>query len=264
MNGENSSLKNKSLAKVFLAVLTVFLVVLIIYTVVSIQNSIKEGRYIGDTVNTITVTETGEIYTKPDLVLASFSVITEAETVSEALSVNTENMNSIIDFVKSQGIEEKDLKTTSFNIYPRYEYLDDGGYYSSERVLVSYEVSQNLQVKIRDLEIIGFIIEGATAAGANNVGDLQFTVDDQEDLKKQARNQAIDKAKGKAKELASDLDVKLIRIVDFSESSYSPVYDYAKELSSTMGIGGGGPEVPQIESGESKITVTVSVTYEIN
>jgi len=270
---DNQEFKNltetkRSLLIAFIVLLNIFLAVLIVSTAVGIQNQIKEGRYIGqeiETKNTISVSDTGEIYATPDLALTTFSVVNEAKTVSEAMAENTEKMNAVIDFVKDQGVEGKDLKTTGFNIYPRYEWQKQVGLppYPPEgrRVLVGYEVRQSLEVKIRDMGKIGNIIEGATAAGANQVGNLQFTIDKEDELKAEARKQAIDKAKAKAKELASQLEVNLVRITNFTESSVVPIPRYygLEEI----GLGGAA-EAPQIETGENKITVTVTITYEIN
>jgi len=259
---ENCNLKEKEkcLCATLLVILGIFLITLIISKGIDIRDRIQI------TGNTITVSDTGEIYAKPDLALTTFSVITEEKTVAEALSKNTEKMNTVIDFVKDQGVEEKDLKTTSFNIYPRYEWYEERECLvypcpTGERVLVGYEVQQSLQVKIRDTGEIGTIIEGATDAGANQVGDLQFTIDKQDELKKQARAEAINKAKTKARELASQLGVRLVRITNFSESGVVPIPRYFA-LEEAAGMGGG--EIPQIETGENKISVTVTITYEIN
>lgn len=248
-------------------VLIIFLAVLTISTLVSIQNKIKQSKYIGQEIeskNTITVSGTGEIYAKPDLALATFSVQTEKKTVAQAMTENTKKMNQVIDFMKQAGIEEKDLKTTNFNIYPLYEYRTETSIIpvTGRRVLVGYEIIQSLEVKMRDLEKVGQIIEGATEAGANQVGDLQFTIDQEDELKKQARQEAISKAKAKAEEIVDQLGINLVRIVSFNESSAAPSY-YEALKEAGLGIGGGG-EVPQIETGENKIEVTVSITYEIN
>lgn len=252
-------------------VLVIFLIALTVSTVVGIQNKIKEGKYIGQDVvakNTITVSGTGEVYAKPDLCLTTFSVRNEAKTVVEAMTENTENMNAVINFMKTQGIEDKDLKTTSFNIYPRYEWRETEVEIwppqpEGKRVLVGYEITQSLQVKIRDLDKIGDIIQGATDAGANQVGSLQFTIDDQDELKKQAREEAIKEAKEKARELAGQLGIELVRITNFSESGTVPFryYDYA--LPKAVAIEEEAA-APQIETGENKIEVAVSITYEIN
>jgi uncharacterized protein YggE len=180
----------KNLIIILIIILSIFLFVLTISSIVSIQNKVKQGRYIGQDVesrNIISVAGTGEVYAKPDLALISFSVVIEAKTVGEAMSQNTEKMNNIISFIKEQGVENKDLKTTSFNIYPRYDYDRTSSIYpSGKRVLVGYEVIQQLEVKIRDLDKTGQIIEGAASAGANQAGNLQFIVENEDDLKKQA------------------------------------------------------------------------------
>lgn len=246
-------------------ILMALLFVLTIYVFVSVQNKIKEGRYIGQEIeskNTITVSGSGEVYVKSDLAFVTFSVITEKKEVADAMKENTEKMNAIIDSIKEQEVEEKDLKTTSFNIYPRYEWREKTQFYPrGRRILTGYEIRQSLEVKIRDMGKIGVIIQKATDAGANQVGDLRFTIDNEDEIKKQARGQAIDKAKGKAEELASQLGVKLVRIVNFSEGGVIPYY-YGSRAEVEMV--GSDEAVPQIETGENKVEVNVSITYEIN
>jgi len=237
---------NKTCIAVFLTILGIFLVGLIVSTGLDIQSKIQE------TESTITVSDTGTIYAKPDLALATASVISEDKTVAAALSANTKKMNAVIAAVKAEGVEEKDLKTTSFNIYPRYEWPDQTYYYSGERVLVGYEVTQSLEIKIRDLEKVGAIIQKATDEGANEISNLQFTIDEQDELKKQAREQAIAKAKAKAEELAEELGLRLVGISNFS----------LEKASSAIGMGG-ADEAPEIQTGENKIEVTVHITYKI-
>ncbi|MBI4101403.1 MAG: SIMPL domain-containing protein [Candidatus Nealsonbacteria bacterium] len=238
----------------------VVLVFALAWVGVDIRNKINESP---EAVNMITVSGTGEIFVAPDLAQTSFSVITEAKTVGEALKQNTEKMNAVVNFVKGQGVESKDLKTTSFNIFPRYEYQaierDIYPYPPGKRVLVGYEVSQSLQVKIRDLTKVGAVLEGAAGAGANLIGDLQFTVDKEEELKKEARAKAIVDAKEKAAGLTSQLGVRLVRIVNFNESGGGIPIFFAKEAALPMA----GGATSQIETGENKIQVQVSITYEI-
>lgn len=244
-----------------------FLIVLILFFAAVTLNKIKEGRYIGkppELQNTISFTGTGEIFAKPDLALITFAVQNEAKTVAEAVSENTQKMNAVIDAIKKLGVEIKDLKTASFNIYPRYEFRDKEivcmAYPcpTGERVLVGYEVYQSLQVKIRNLEKVGGIIQSATDMGATDASGLQFIVENEDELRGQARKMAIDEAKSKAKELVLQLGVKLGRIVNFSEGGAWPVPYFAK--AEAVGV----IETPQIEPGENKISITVTITYEIH
>ncbi|HHE76908.1 MAG TPA: SIMPL domain-containing protein [Candidatus Parcubacteria bacterium] len=257
--------KNKTIFISLIAVLNIFLLALTVSTVVGIQNKVREGRYIGQDVeakNTISVSGKGEVYVKPDLAVATFSVVTEKKTVAEAVNENAEKMNAVIDFMKQQGIKDRDLKTANFSIYPRYEWRKGADFYpQGKRVLVGYEVNQSLQAKIRDMAKIGSILKGAADKGANSVGDLRFTVDEPEKVKSEARKRAIQEAKNKAEEIASQLGVRLVRITGFNESSVPPRY-YGLEKSA-VGMGGGESLQPQIETGENKIEVNVTITYEI-
>ena len=207
--------------------------------------------------NTIKVSATSDVFAKPDLALSTFSVLSEAKTVGEAMQDNAAKMNAVIAFVKSQGVDDKDIKTTNFSVSPRYEWREKTG----ERVSVGYEVSQSLQVKIRDLAKIGDIIQGATEAGANEVGNLQFTIDNEDALKEEARNKAIEEAKTKAKNLAEKLGISLVKIISFSESGDYPMPYYVPTSKEALGIGGGA--TPDIQPGENKISVTVSLIYQI-
>lgn len=255
---------------VLIFLFSVFLISLTVFTIVATQNKIKQGKYIGQDVikkNVITVRGQGTVYAKPDIALTTFSVRNEDKNVATAVEQNSKKMNAIIDFMKKQGIQEKDLKTTSFNINPRYEWVSAQGDIwprpDKTRRLVGYEVTQSLQTKIRDLSKIGDIIQGATSNGANQTGGLRFSIDDQDKLQQDARKQAIDEAKQKAKELSKELGVKLVKITNFVENGNNPqplYYDYGlKKAPSSV-----ESSTPQIETGENKVEVNVSISYEIN
>lgn len=234
-------------------VLASFLVVLAISEIVSIKNKIKEGKDIGK--NTISITGEGKVLAKPEIGQVDLSVMTEAKTVSPAVSENTSKMNKITQGMKELGIKEEDLKTIDYNIYPKYQYL------AGKSEIIGYEVRQTLRVKVRDLDKTGQVLEKAASLGANLVGSLEFTFDEPEKLKDEAREKAILNAKKKAEDLASSLGVKLGKIVSFTESTEpepSPSYYGALK----EGMGGGGEE-PQIQTGQNEIEARVTLTYEI-
>ncbi len=241
-----------------------FLVVLIFFIAVSAYNEVKKSSYIGPdegSRNTLSAEGTGRIYAKPDLALINFSVITEGKTVGDAISENSKKMNAVSAALKESGVEEKDIKTAGFNLYPRYEYRSSGVYSSGQRILAGYEARQSLEVKIRELDQIGAIIGQATEKGANQVGELSFTIDDQDLLKSQARKEAVKEAKGKAEAIAGSLGVDLVKVVSYNENSVIPSY-YRSSMEG-LGIGGAGASEPQIETGQNKIEVSVNIVYEI-
>mgnify|MGYP000079536493 CR=1 FL=1 len=249
--------------------LVLVLLVLAVFLVFKTLNTIKEYRFIGGGVaatNTISVSGEGEVFAVPDIAEFSFSVVEENDTVTEAQKIAAQRINSILDFLKKSNIEETDIKTTNYNVYPRYDYVQKDCVNNfcppGERVLKGFEVNQSISVKVRDTKEAGDVLAGIGELGATNISGLNFTIDDEEDLQKQARKSAIEDAQKKAKQLAKDLNVKLVRVVSFSESGDQPYYkSFAfAEVATLDAVGGGAPEIPV---GENKITSNVSITYEI-
>ncbi len=222
-----------------------------------------EGR--GDkVVNVINVSGKGEVVVKPDIATVSFGVTAENLDVSKAQTESATKINKIIDFLKTKGVEEKDIKTTNYNIYPRYDYVKTSSVYpyTGKQILSAYVVSQTVEVKIRKIADAGTILSGVGEFGVTDVSGLSFMVDNQDTVKDQARDLAIADAKEQAKVLAKGLGVRLVKITSFAENGNYPIY-YAMEKSAVMGMGGNDAVAPQVPTGENKITSTVSITYEI-
>jgi hypothetical protein len=214
-------------------------------------------------VNTITVSGKGEVVVKPDIATVSFGVTAENLDVAKAQTESATKINKIIDLLKSKGVAEKDIKTTNYNIYPRYDYNQTNQTfpYGGKQVLAAYVVSQTVEVKILEIAKAGEILSGVGEFGVTDVSGLTFTVDDEEKVKDQARDLAIEDAKAQAKVLAKGLDVKLVKITSFSENANYPMYygvSSAKMMDSAV-----SSVAPQVPAGENKITSNVSITYEI-
>jgi uncharacterized protein YggE len=167
-------------------------------------------------------------------------------------------MNSIIAALKKLGVAEKDLKTSSYNIYPEYDWINDVSTFKD------YRVEQNLDIKIRDTAKISDVLNAIGTLKADYIGQLAFTVDDIEKIKQQAKVEAIKDAKAKASEMSATLGVKLGKVMNFSDSSYTPIpFDYSYGVkSSELAMPSAAP-APSIQTGESEITSNVSITFEL-
>ena len=211
---------------------------------------------------TITVSGEGKISVRPDIATFTVGVTVEAEKVGDAQLQNTRRANAILEFLIGQGVDKKDLKTIRYSINPQYQYTTNKlrTYPSPDRrrEIVAYEVRNTIEVKVRDLEKIDELLEGVVINGANEVGSIRFTVDDEEKVKMEARREAIKDAKTKAKILAKDLGVRLGKIAAFSESGGGiPIYARAF-AEADFGVSA----APQTEPGEQEIRSFVTVTYE--
>ena len=118
--------------------------------------------FLNPTPATISVSGEGEVMAVPDVGQFSFAVKAEAEDAATAQEESGLKINEIISYLKEQGIEDKDIKTQNYNLYPTYRYEDKicpvGTYCPRERVEDGFEVSQTVQVKVRNTDDSGKII----------------------------------------------------------------------------------------------------------
>lgn len=243
------------------------LVALLAVSLIYVLSSI---RYVGAGItpgNTISVSGYGESYSTPDIATFTYSVVSEKPTVADAQADATAKANAITAYLKTAGIDEKDIQTSNYSINPQYDYTQSvcaNGYCpGGKQVLRGYEVRQSTTIKVRDTAKAGDILAGIGTKGATEVSGLQFTFDNPQQGQVEARGKAITDAKAKADELAKQLGVSLVRVVSFSESSGgTPVPMYAKLLDSAAG-NATAQSAPELSVGQNKVVDNVSVTYEI-
>ncbi len=244
--------------------LTVFLAVISIKEIISIKY-VGKGDF--PSLSNISVTGKGEAISIPDIATFSFSVNENAKTVKEAQNKATEKTNTALKVIRSGGVADKDIKTISYSINPHYEYeqgiCSQYGCTGGKSVQSGYDVSQTIEVKIRDLEKAGELFDSIGNAGIKTVNGLTFAIDDIDVVKEKARQIAIANAKEKAEKIAKSLGVKLVKITSYYDSSDEVYPMYAREgMSADTGImkASIAPEIPK---GEQKVTASVSIGYEI-
>jgi uncharacterized protein len=233
-------------------------------------NALKEYRYIGGGIapsNAITVSGEGEVFAVPDTAEFTFTITEEGATVGEVQDAASEKADRAISALKEAGIEERDIKTLSYDLHPKYEWQPAVCVrFPCERtqVQVGFTLNQSVRVKVRDIDTAGDMLALVTDAEVQSVSSLSFTVADEDGLKAEARKLAIDEAQAKAERLAQDLGVSLVRVVGFSEDHYWPMYG-ARSQVEAIGLGDAAmaPSAPVLPTGENRVTSNVNITYEI-
>ena len=272
---ELSDNQKKLVKRLFILLIVLVIVFAAVYTFyygalgVDAWKSVRESEKFQ-----ISVSGEGTVYAVPDIAVLSVGVRSQEKTLKSAQNENTQKYNNVIAFLKENGVEAKDIKTRYYNVNPQYQYdnrpcpLIGGALYPclppEPPKIVGYEVSSTLEVRVRNLDSVGNILDGVVSAGANEVNGPSFSIDDENKLKEEAKKIAIERAKESAKKLSRDLGVLLIKITGFSESGgYPPIY-YARTMEA-FGKGGGDmpAPAPSIEPGQNEVKVTVSVTYEV-
>ncbi|PKH45745.1 SIMPL domain-containing protein [Dehalococcoides mccartyi] len=204
----------------------------------------------------IWVNGSGEVTVSPDVAILTLGVESMGVSIDAAQTQAAQAMNAIINSLKANGVLDKDIKTSSYYIYPVTEWTDN------RSTIVGYRVSNQAEVKIRQIAQTGSILDAAVRAGGDDsrVNGLYFSIDDPAAAYEQARALAIQDAKAKAEQMASVAGVSLGKLIYISETSnYIPRWDYAKDA----GMASSVPEVTPISSGETTVTVSVQAVYSI-
>lgn len=202
----------------------------------------------------LVVTGEGKVSVTPDIAIVNLGIEESGASLKQVQGNVNNKSNNLVSTVKKLGVGEGDIKTTAYNIYPNYDYD------SQPAKITGYRVSINYQVKVKDFDKVNDLLVKATESGANIIGDITFDINEATKNKKlqEAREEAVGKAKEKAEGLAKAAGISLGKIINVSESQgVVPLrYSAAKE-------GAGGAIQPDIQPGETELSVTVSLSYEI-
>jgi uncharacterized protein YggE len=249
--------------------LVVLAVVVTVYFGAKTVSEIKGYRFIGGgstASNTISFDGKGEVFAAPDMATVSFTIRETSKDVKDAQTKATAKETAVLAFLDKSGVAKKDIKTESYNSYPKYDYgTPCYGYMMpcrQEPKVTGYEVSEYVSVKIRDLAKAGEIVKGIGEAGISEISGPDFSIEKEDQLKEQSRKMAIEEAKKKAEALAKDLGVNLVRIVNFSENGNYPYYAAGLMKADARAESVSAP-APALPTGENKITSNVTITYEI-
>lgn len=206
----------------------------------------------GDSVG-IAVSGEGRVAGTPDTLTLNIGINLERDSVSAATDDAAQLAAALLAALRAEGVEEADIQTANYSIYPVYDYRND------TRRLLGYRVANDVRVKIRELDRAGEIIDKAAAQGSDEVvvQGVSFSLEDNESLVVAARQAAWDDARSKAEQLAGLAGVTLGPPTAISESFSAPVpiQRYAVEAAGADGI------ATPIQPGELDVTITIQVTF---
>jgi uncharacterized protein YggE len=210
---------------------------------------------------TITITGTGIVEIAPDTADIIFGVYSQNESLEAAQDDNSTRLESIMQVFIEAGVPDEDVATSNYSINVINEYDRDGNLIG----VLGYEVWSSLTVTIRDISIVGTVLDDAVAAGANEISSISFYVDNTDAAASQARVAAIDDARAKADEMAEASSVIVVGVYSIEETSapepFAEQYDMAMPASE-----GDSEEMTRavpIAPGQTSVMVDVRVVFEI-
>lgn len=207
------------------------------------------------TAHRLTVNATGSIKIMPDVAYATVGVTTQNADMKKAQSDNKELMNKLFDALKNMGLTEDDMRTTNYSAYPIYDYKDSG------KEITNYEVTNMVQLTIKEIDNVGQYIDIAADNGANTAYPISFSLLDKNAYYNDALADALHQAKSKADTIASTGEYTIVGTLEISEGSYGydPYREYMVKDEAEMYSGGATP----ITAGELEVTANITVVYEI-
>jgi hypothetical protein len=202
---------------------------------------------------TLSVTGSGSVSVPPDIVTVSLSVQTINDNVAQAVADNNRRAQRVQDAVSALSVAAEDIRTTYFYVTPQQHY-DDFGNPTGE---VTYYVDNTITVTLRQIDLLGNLLQAAVEAGANSIQAVSFSVEDPSQAEDEARQEAMEDARDRAEMLAAAAGATLGDPISITTNVYTP---FSGEALYGAGVGGGG--VP-VSPGMTEVQVQVSVIYEL-
>jgi uncharacterized protein YggE len=236
------------------AVISLSALVTIVSLVVARPSPVRAAPTADDDLrSTISVVGDGRVLVQPDVAQASFGVEATGQTLSQAQADAATRMQAVVDALVAQGVSRDDIRTSRLSANPVYDQKNN-------TVIQGYHVANSVQVKLRQLDQVGAIVDAVTAAGANRVDGLSFAVEDQETPKGQARALAMQNARAKADQLASLAGLRVVSVKSVQESDASATPVRAQPQAAYAAAPGAAPVTP-VDPGSQEVRTQVSVTY---
>jgi len=206
----------------------------------------------------------GEIMAKPDTAYVTSGVTSQAATAKDALAATTADMTALIGVLKDAGVAEEDIQTSGFAVNPNYIYSDqrDANGYQLPPKISGYTVTNSVTVHVRDLSILGTMLDKEVSVGANTINGINFAVEDPSALYDQARKAAFADAKGKADLDADAAGVGLGAIENISENQGSTQPPQPYLYKATAAAADRSAPVP-VEAGQLTFSIDVAITWDL-
>lgn len=202
----------------------------------------------------ISVSATGEIEVVPDMATISLGVVTEARLAADALAQNSKRAAVVIETLKAAGIDAADIQTSRLDLSPKWNRTSN----TTEPRIVGYAAQNQVTVRLRDLSVLGAVLDRVTGDGANQFRGLQFGLQDSSAVEDQALAAAVVTARAKAEVMANAAGVALGPVISMSYGQVrGPVMPAMRADLAVMS------EAVPVAEGSLTVSASVGMTFSI-
>jgi uncharacterized protein YggE len=200
---------------------------------------------------------------RPDIAVLNLGVVDEKPTAQDAMAENSRLTAAAIATVKGLGVDAKDIRTASVDLWPiMVDEHDPKTHAVTGRTLRGYRAENMISVTIRDLDKAGAIATKVVAAGANTYRGLSFDISDEDKKLDDLRAKAVADAMRKARLYASGASMKVGRLLAIDADPNRHPVGVQKFAARAAAPAGGGAPIP-IEPGVRQLRLEVSTTWEL-
>jgi len=205
---------------------------------------------------TLSVSGEGEVRAAPDQSSLSAGVTTGAATAAQALAANSRAMNAVFATLKRLGIPDKDIQTSNFSLSPQYQACKPG--MTCPQRIVGYQVSNNVNVTVEELDKTGPVLDALVSSGSNQIGGIYFSIHDTKSLLRVAREAAVKDAIDHAQTYSKAAGVTLGPILSIQEGGSEP----PRPMYRAMAVMANAAP-PPVAGGELSVSANVTITWQI-
>jgi len=220
-------------------------------TKISTDNSISKS--------TLHVQGTAVLTVPADQVVLNVGALTENVDVKMAMQSNNEIMQKSIKAINDLGLKKGDYQTNAFSVSPKYSYDKFG-----VNKLEGYSVVNTIEIKTKNLALIGEIINTLTSNGINQINSISFGLENLRVHREKVIEQATINAKEDAKILATSSSLRTKKIISIEvDDAYGNTIHHTPRFEFTSASSKDSSTLPPIEAGDTTIRATVKITYEV-
>ncbi len=201
----------------------------------------------------------GEIKVKPDIALLSAGVTTQDKYQDKAVQDNARKMTALMAAIRSLKIPDKDVRAQGYSVSPQYDYS------AGRSRLTGYQVTNSIQVTLRDLTQTGTLIDTVTQAGVNqgvSVDGVSYDLSDRAAAQDKVLMLAVKDARRRAGTMAEALGVSLSNPLSLNDGEAVAVQPIFMPRMKTMNAmaSNAAPETP-IAAQDITVTADVTLVY---
>jgi hypothetical protein len=200
------------------------------------------------------IVATGEVTRVPDVARISAGVVSQAQSASEAIRLNSTRMTAVRDALRRAGIQDRDIQTSSISLQPDYRYAEN-----QPPQLTGYRASNEVTIRFRDIAQTGRILDALVAQGANQLNGPMLEIDRPEAALDEARLAALTNARARAEIYARSLGMRVVRVLSVSEAGM-PGMPTPRPMAMMRQA---AADAVQIDPGEQRLGVSLTVSFEL-